>query len=270
MASANALLPENLSRLVGTPNCPVLIDVCLPEDFALDPRLIPTARRVPFESIEQQADSLAEKACVIICQKGLKLSQGGAALLRTHGIDARFLEGGAVEWASRGLPMVPAKNLPKPRSDGASLWVTSHHHNVGRIACPWLIRRFIDPFARFLFVAPAQVLNVAEKYGATAFDVTEVSFTHAGDKCTFDAMLSHFQLHLPALNKMATIIRAADTGQGVQSPEAPGLRTLSLGLSHMTDNDLTRLEMGITFFDALYRWARDAQEEGPDRPEGLA
>lgn len=254
MPAPNEITPTQLNRLIGTPDCPTIIDVRIDADFAEDPQTIPTGLRHSHTEIALLVPRLGPNRVVISCHKGLKLSQGVAALLRSDGIPAEVLQGGHVGWADAGLPLI------KPSHPG-SLWVTRHRPKIDRIACPWLIRRFIDPSAKFLFVAPSQIHNVAEKFNATAFDVEGADWAHMGDKCTFDALLAGFGLTLPALDHMARIIRAADTDTLSAEPEAAGLLALSLGLSRMYRDDLEQLDHGLHLYDALYRWARDAPDE---------
>jgi hypothetical protein len=145
--------------------------------------------------------------------------------------------------------------------------VTRARPKVDRIACPWLIRRFVDPGAVFLFVAPAEVPAVAERFGATPFDVEGCFWTHRGPLCTFDVMVEEFGLAgLAPLAQMAPIIRGADTARPELAPQAAGLLALSLGLSRMHRDDLAQLEAGMPFYDALYRWCRDARAETHDWP----
>ncbi len=142
---------------------------------------------------------------VIICQKGIKLSQGLAAWLRSEGLQAEYLQGGMYGWRdTSGHAAYPFKSLPKP-VQGCTLWVTRHRPKIDRIACPWLIRRFVDRQARFLFVSPAEVEGVADRYGATPFDIEGTFWSHRGESCTFDTMLEEFRLDSPAL---------ADLGRG--------------------------------------------------------
>ena len=263
MPGFGSISPAQLARLIGTPDCPVLIDIQIEEDFNADPRLIPGAFRHPFERITELAPELSGRRAVVICQKGKKLSEGAAALLRCHGIQAENLEGGALGWAAEGLPMIPAAALP-----GTHLWVTRHRPKIDRIACPWLIRRFIDPRAQFLFVAPAEVPAVAEKFGAIPFDIEGVTFSHRGEKCSFDALLDDFQLHTEPLDRLALVVRGADTDRHDLAPQAAGLLALSVGLSRQYKDDLEQLEAGIAMYDALYRWARDGFDEGHDWPQG--
>ncbi|WP_394177723.1 chromate resistance protein ChrB domain-containing protein [Yoonia maritima] len=258
MAALNEISPANLMRLIGTPQCPVLIDVCIDPDFADDPYLIPTAQRHPHTDVDGIVARSAGKQTIVICQKGLKLSHGVAARLRNRSIDAQALEGGNIAWKNAQLPRVPAAKVP------GSLWVTRHRPKIDRIACPWLIRRFVDPFAEFMFVPPAQVIDVADRFDATSFDITDTHWGHRDDKCTFDTMLDEFALHTPALDTLATVVRAADTNQHALAPQAAGLLAISVGLSRMYRNDDAQLIAGMEIYDALYRWARDAQDETHD------
>ncbi len=166
-------------------------------------------------------------------------------------------------WAEAGLPMIPIAALP-----ATSLWVTRHRPKIDRIACPWLIRRFVDPAARFLFVAPAEVADVALRFNATPFDIEGCDFSHQGELCSFDTMLQTFNLTSEALSRLALVVRAADTDRHDLSPQAAGLLAISVGLSRQYRDDLAQLEAGMALYDALYRWARDGHDEGHDWPAG--
>ena len=266
MPSPTQITVAQLARLIGTPNCPVIVDVCINEDFDADPRFVPGALRHPHSRIEELVPELAGKNVVVICQKGLKLSQGAAAILRTHGIAAESLEGGNFAWRDAKAPLVPAKAVPKRNLQGQTVWVTRHRPKIDRIACPWLIRRFVNASARILFVAPGEVMNVAEKFDATPFDVEDVFWTHRGEACTFDTMIAEFKLDLEPLLKMADIVRGADTNRHGLASEAAGLLAISLGLSRMYKDDIEQLDAGMLVYDALYRWARDAAGETHDWP----
>ena len=269
MPSPTQITISQLSRLIGLPDTPVIIDICIDEDFELDARFIPTAFRHPFRDIASLAPSLQGKRVVIVCQKGLKLSQGAAAILRDYGIAAEFLEGGNWGWRDAGNPLVPADKIPTRNADGRSVWVTRQRPKIDRIACPWFIRRFIDRNAQFLFVAPSEVLNVAEKFDATPFDVEDVFWSHRDDHCTFDTMIEEFALETEPLKRLAEIIRGADTNRHDLAPQSAGLMAASLGLSRMYRDDLEQLDAGMVLYDAFYRWARDAVSEGHDWPAAL-
>ncbi|OED37643.1 sulfurtransferase [Chromatiales bacterium (ex Bugula neritina AB1)] len=266
MPSPVQITCSQLFRLVGTPAAPVLLDVRIDEDFAADPFLLPAAIRHPFDSIEALAGQLQSSRVVVYCQKGLKISEGAAAVLRCRGINAEVLEGGQFAWRDAALPMVPASSLPETHSSGQSVWVTRLRPKVDRIACPWLIRRFVDPNARFLFVSAPTVAAVAEKFNATPFDIDNVFWSHRGDQCTFDTMVTEFGLSTVALERLALIVRGADTDQHSLAPESAGLLAACLGLSRMYTDDLQQLDAGIAVFDAFYRWARDAVDEKHNWP----
>lgn len=140
-------------------------------------------------------------------------------------------------------------------------WITRERPKIDRIACPWLIRRFIDPDAEFLFVPPDRVLPIAADTGAIPYDVPDVELSHVGPLCSFDAFLGKYGLGDGALAALATIVRGADTGRPELAPEAPGLLALSLGLSHCFADDHEMLAHGMVMYDALYAWARHARGE---------
>lgn len=270
MPSPNTITVAQLTRLIGTPDAPTLVDICIDEDFDADPRLIPTAFRHPFTDIAALAPKLHGRRTVVICQKGKKLSQGAAAILRSHGVFAEFLEGGVFGWHAANGPAVPAAVIPKRNAAGQSVWVTRHRPKIDRVACPWLIRRFVDPTAQFLFVAPSEVMDVAERFDATPFDVEDVFWSHRGEHCTFDTMIEEFCLKTEPLLRLATIVRGADTDRHDLAPQAAGLLAASLGLSRMYRDDLAQLEASTGLYDAFYRWCRDAVEEGHDWPPASA
>lgn len=256
MAAPHEITCKQLARLIGTPDAPLIVDICIDEDFAADPYVIPRSLRHPHTDIDGLIARLQGAPCVVVCQKGLKLSQGLMSRLRGRGVDAQFLSGGMYAWRdTEGALRTPAAALP-----AQNLWVTRHRPKIDRIACPWLIRRFVNRDAEFMFVAPDQVAGVAERYGATPFDIADVALSHHGDNCTFDAMLDRFALQSDALDRMAAVIRAADTGRD-DVPQAAGLLAVSVGLSRMYKDDHAQLDAAMPIYDALYRWARDAASE---------
>ena len=263
MPSPNEITCGQLNRLIGTEVAPTIIDLRLDEDYQKDPRLIPTAFRYPFEQILNLLPQLADRRVVVSCHRGQKISLGAMALLRSHGVAVEALSGGHVAWHEAQLPLLSVESVAGLQLPG-SLWVTRHRPKIDRIACPWLIRRFVDPRSRFLFVPPAAVIEVAEKYNAIPFDVADVFWSHRGDQCTFDTMIHEFSLQTEPLQRLATIIRAADTDRLDLAPQAAGLLAVSLGLSRMYKDDQRQLEAGIQLYDAYYRWCRDATGEGHD------
>ena len=150
-----------------------------------------------------------------------------------------------------------SKRDVEPRS-----WVTRERPKIDRIACPWLIRRFIDPAAEFLFVPTERVFVVAEETGATAYDIPGAEpFSHDGDLCSFDAFLKVYGIKDSALDALALIVRGADTARLELAPQSPGLLALSLGLSANFPDDHAMLEHGLVMYDAFYAWCRSLQGE---------
>jgi len=135
-------------------------------------------------------------------------------------------------------------------------WVTRERPKIDRIACPWLILRFIDKESEFLYVPPSDVLKVAEKSGAVPYDIPGVKFSHVGDKCSFDAFLAEYKLDAPGLDKLAEIVRGADTSRLDLTPQSAGLFAISLGLGHIYEDDQEMLRHGLVMYDALYAWCR--------------
>ena len=266
MAAPDTITIAQLSRLIGTPDAPVIIDVRIPDDLAADPRVLPASHHRSHRDVTEWAPSYAGKSVTVVCQRGQKLSQGAAAWLRHAGAQAENLEGGFEAWVAAGGMLDKPEHLPKRDAQGRTIWVTRARPKIDRIACPWLIRRFIDPSAVFLFVAPPEVTDVADRFGATAFDIEDIFWSHRGDTCTFDVMLEEFGLRSEALNRLATIVRGADTARLEDAPQAAGLLAASLGLSRMFRDDLAQLDAAMILYDAFYRWARDAVGEAHNWP----
>ena len=266
MPSPTEISVQQLSRLAGTPDAPSVIDVRSSEHFDADPRLIPCALRRDADRVDAWANDYRGKRVVVTCQRGGKLSQGVAAWLRNEGIEAESLEGGHEAWAAAGALLVDSRKLPARDAKLRMVWVTRARPKVDRIACPWLIRRFIDPDAILLFVSPTEVAGVAERFKATPFDVEGVHWSHRGDRCSFDTFIEDLGLSSPPLDRLALIVRGADTARQDLAPEAAGLLAASFGYSRMYKDDLEQLAHAMEFYDALYRWARDATDETHNWP----
>jgi rhodanese-related sulfurtransferase len=174
MSSPTLISPDKLARLIGTANLPALIDVRTDEDFADDPRLIPGAIRRNHAEAADWGEAFFGRPAIVVCLRGQKLAQGTAAWLRHIDVDAESLEGGFEGWKAARLPLVPTAKLPARDAQGRTVWVTRARPKIDRIACPWLIRRFIDPNAVFLFVAPSEVVGVGERFDAVPFDIENV------------------------------------------------------------------------------------------------
>jgi len=269
MPSFLEITADKLSRILGTPGAPVLIDVRIDEDFAADPRLLPGSIRRDYRDVAAWASATSGPA-VIVCQQGKKLSHGVAAHLRHSGIKSEVLEGGFEAWRKVDGILVPEERIPPRDGQGRTVWVTRSRPKIDRIACPWLIRRFVDPSAVFLFVPASEVSLVGDRFGATPFDVEDVFWSHRGELCTFDVMVEGFGLKYEPLLHLAAIVRGADTDRPELAPEVPGLLAASLGLSRMYNDDLEQLEAGMMLYDAFYRWCRDATGEIHNWPNAKA
>jgi rhodanese-related sulfurtransferase len=261
MPVPDAITASQLSRLIGTPDAPIVIDVRTEDDVAADPRFLATSIHRDYRTVASWAADYAGRSVVVTCLRGGKLAQGTAAWLRHAGARAEFLEGGFEGWVeAQGVVVSPAR-VPPRDALGRTLWVTRTRPKIDRIACPWLIRRFIDRDAVFLFVAPSEVLEAAERFGATPFDLEDIFWSHRGNACTFDTMIAEFGLRSEALSRLAMIVRAADTAHLELAPQAAGLLAASLGLSRMYRDDLAQLDASMGLYDSFYRWCRDATKE---------
>ena len=145
-------------------------------------------------------------------------------------------------------------------------WITRERPKIDRIACPWLIAKFIDKDAEFLYVPAGDVLRVAGETGATPYDIPGVEMTHVGELCSFDAFIKKYSLTDPALQQLAVIVRGADTSRLDLAPQAHGLYALSLGLSQCFSNDHEMLRHGMVMYDALYAWCKSCQGETHNWP----
>jgi rhodanese-related sulfurtransferase len=264
MSTINTISIDKFLRLLGTPKCPSVIDVRTDPEFASDARLVPSSLRRHAEHVAEWACEFAGGNAIVLCRDGAGLSPGIAAWLRHAGVAAEVLEGGFEAWKAAKLALVLHAKLPPRDGEGCTIWVTRARPKVDRIACPWLIRRFVDPKAVFLYVAPSEVARVAEQFGAAPFDIEGegVFWSHQDERCTFDVMVDALGLaSFDALQRLAAIVRGADTGHPEVAPEAAGLLAASLGLSRMYADDLQQLEAGMLLYDSFYRWCRDATDE---------
>jgi rhodanese-related sulfurtransferase len=261
MPSPTEITVAQLSRLIGLPGAPVLADVRSDQQFKSDPQLVPTAQRHPSTGIEGWCRRYAGQPIIVLCQSGGTSSQAVAARLRHQGLEAQTLEGGYDAWREFRQPLVRASRIPRRDDEGRTVWVTRARPKVVRIACPWLIRRFIDPKAIILFVSPGEAAGVAEHANATPFDVDGSFWSDRGEKTAFDVMIEEFGLDLEPLLRVARIVRGADTGKLDLTPQSAGLLATCLGFSRMYRDDLAQLAAAMPQFDALYRWSRDAVDE---------
>ncbi|HEX4597984.1 MAG TPA: chromate resistance protein ChrB domain-containing protein [Burkholderiaceae bacterium] len=149
-------------------------------------------------------------------------------------------------------------------------WITRERPKIDRIACPWLVARFIDQEPEFLYVPAGDVFELARRTGATAYDIPGAELSHVGDLCSFDAFLEKYQLHDPALQRLAAIVRGADTSRLDLTPQSAGLYAISLGLSRNFADDHVMLRHGLVLYDALYAWCKSCQTETHNWPPNIA
>jgi rhodanese-related sulfurtransferase len=250
--------PPDLYARLGAASSPLVIDVRRADAFEADDTMIVGAVRRAPEDIEHWRLALPPGRSVVVhCVHGGEVSQGVAAALCGFGIAAAYLEGGITGWAEQKLPTRRKIGAPSGK------WVTRERPKIDRIACPWLIRRFIDPAAEFLYAPTELVFAVAQESGAIAYDIPGAEpFSHDGELCSFDGFLKVYGIVDPALDGLAIIVRGADTGRPDLTPQSAGLLAISLGLSaNFPDDDHGMLEVGMHVYDALYAWRRGLQGE---------
>jgi rhodanese-related sulfurtransferase len=252
---------SELYARIGTAAAPLIVDVRRPAAFDTADNLIAGAFHCLPENVAQwQADLPRARPVVVYCVHGHEVSQRVAAELRARGFAASFLQGGITAWASAGLPT--QRKLAAP----ARRWITRERPKIDRIACPWLIARFIDPRSEFLYVPASDVIAAAKRLSATPYDIDGVEFTHDGPYCSFDTILKIYGIKDPALDHVATIVRGADTSRHDLAPQCAGLFAISLGLSANFHDDHEMLAHGMVIYDALYTWCRSLQRETHNWP----
>ena len=270
-AASFSISPQDLWTLIGSAQAPQIVDARRRDVYDGAGGMLPTA-------VWRDAAAVADWALdrtrpvVVACKAAQELSQAAAAHLRHDGFDARVLEGGYAGWTEAGLPLVDKAALARFAAQRPSVWVTRRRPKIDRVACPWLIRRFIDAEARILYVDPAYVEAVGRETGAVPFDIEGVELSHEGPRCTFDTMLKLFGLEAePSLARLALIVRGADTARPDLAPEAAGLHAVSLGLSALAgDDDHGLLRHGFMVYDALFAWLRFAAQERHNWPAKAA
>jgi rhodanese-related sulfurtransferase len=254
---------------LGLPSSPIVVDVRKEAAFQSSGRFIPGAMRGDPSQVDQWTRRLPRnRALAVYCVHGAETSRTAAGALTRLGFSASVLEGGFEAWTDQERATVAASvELKVP---GCSRWVTRERPKIDRLACPWLVRRFIDPDALFFYVPAHRVRQDAPTLDAEPYDITDVRFSHRGERCSFDAFLDEFELRDPVLDTLATIVRAADTGALDVSPQAPGLLAISLGLSANVPDDIVLLEQAMPVYDALYAWCKTARSETHAWPKTAA
>jgi rhodanese-related sulfurtransferase len=269
-----SISPAEFAALRGRPDAPLLLDVRLPEHYAKSEHLIAGATHCAPQDLPALVRSGPPRDVVVYCVYGHHVCHDAARTLGQAGWNARYLQGG-IAGGERGVD--PAEDVARWRADRplrirkrpdlsvtgdqASRWITRARPKIDRIACPWLILRFIDPRAQFFYVPADEVFTQARQLAAVPYDIEGAPITHAWEKCSFDALLEAFELRDPALETLATIVRGADTARLGLAPQSAGLLAVSLGLSRLHADDHAMLQAALPVYDALYTWCRDGQGE---------
>ncbi len=257
-ASPYACPPSELFAKLQSADVPVVIDVRKNDPFLASAYTLQGALRRDPLKVDRWANALPRGSSVLVyCVYGHEVGMNTMAALRERGFDAHFLQGGIEAWRQQGWP------LADKTAGSTTRWVTRARPKIDRIACPWLIRRFIDAEAEFLYVPTEQVRQTAQDQSAIAYDVgpqvADTVLTHDGDFCSFDAFIKHYRLGQDtALARLATIVRAADTDKLDLAPQASGLLSVSLGMSRLYADDHAMLNAMLPVYDALYAWCMDA------------
>jgi rhodanese-related sulfurtransferase len=246
--------------LLGSADAPLVLDVRREERFRESERLLPGARRCAPEQVAGFAAANGPAQAVVYCVHGLEVGEQAAAQLRAAGWKARYLRGGIEGLIELGLPTIRKRPDLGVTGEQPSRWITRERPKIDRVACPWLVRRFIDPAAQFFYVPTEEVFAQAARLKAVPYDIPGAPISHEGERCSFDTLLHAFELRQPALNTLAAIVRGADTGRLSLAPQAAGLLAVSLGLSRLhAADDQAMLAAAMPVYDALYAWCRSGQ-----------
>ena len=282
-----SISPQELASSMGRADAPLLLDVRRVEKFQASRYLLAGARRcapgdvAAFAASESLTAPTLFTSCdalppevVVYCVYGHDVSADAVATLRAAGWNARQLAGGLeggedgvdapqdiAQWRAQRLPTILKRPDLGVTGEQASRWITRERPKIDRIACPWLLRRFIDTRAEFFYVPTAEVFEAAARLGAVAYDIPGAPVSHEGELCSFDALLRAFELSDPALVTLARIVRGADTDRLELAPQSAGLLALSLGFSRLHADDHAMLEAAMPLYDALYAWCQGAQAE---------
>ena len=266
-ASIPRISPDDLAARMGRAAAPLLLDVRREGKFLESPQMLAGALRCKPEDVAAFATSQPPREVVVYCVYGHNVSEDAVAVLRAAGWNASALAGGfergedGVDSASaianwRVTPLVTLRKRPDWGVTGEhpSRWITRERPKIDRVACPWLIRRFIDPRAEFFYVPTAQVFTEAARLKAVAYDIPGAPVSHEGEWCSFDGLLRAFEIEDAAVDRVARIVRGADTDRLALEPQCAGLLAMSLGLSRLHTDDHAMLEAAMPLYDALYAW----------------
>jgi rhodanese-related sulfurtransferase len=261
--AVSTIFPLHLYARLGESTAPIVVDIRSQGDLFAMNWLIPgSILRTPTNIDAWWRDLPAGRPVAVCDASGTPQSGEVARTLRHFGTAAGFLADGFNGWYERGFPTRRILAVPTDK------WVTREHPKIDRIACPRLIRRFINPLAEFIYVPADNVLTTAASTEAIPYDIDGVEFTHENELCSFDTILNRFDIQVPALSHLAAIVRGADTSRHDLAPQCAGLFAISLGLSANYPDDHQMLAHGMVIYDALYSWCRSLQEETHNWPPG--
>ena len=253
---------DELSERMARGEAVRVFDVRRPQALEPTSRFVAGSRWRDHMKTADWAGTIDDQSLVVVnCMHGHNVSQIAGAQLRQRGIRARVLAGGVDAWLQQGLSSVGQNELLAMDHGSPSVWVTRLGAKIDRVACPWLIRRFIDPDAQFVFVETEWVLDVAEELGGIAFDTPGAPIEHDGELCSFDTLLRAFDVRDAALDALAVVVRGADADRNDMAPEAAGLLAISLGNAARARNDDETLQWGMPVYDALYARLRLAANQ---------
>jgi rhodanese-related sulfurtransferase len=276
------IAPSTVATVLGRANAPLILDVRREAKFAESPRIVCGAVRCTPEQVEAFARSQTPRPVVVYCVYGHNVSEDAVAQLNQAGWTAQLLAGGIeggkegsdadadtaaniAAWRAQAVPTIKKRPDWGVTGENPSRWITRERPKIDRIACPWLIQRFIDPRAEFFYAPTPKVFDEAQRLGAVAYDIPGAPVSHEGELCSFDALIKGFDLHDPALDILARIVRGADTDQLDLAAQSAGLLAISLGLSRLhAQDDHAMLAAAMPLYDALYAWCHDkarAQDE---------
>jgi rhodanese-related sulfurtransferase len=282
MTTPFSISPSELLPRLGTAAAPVLLDVRRDAAFEASANLLVGAQRCAPQHVAAWAEANTAqrgKAIVVYCVYGHNVSADACSQLHALGFNALALAGGiqggedgvdsAAEiavWRSSALPTWRKRLDWNLMGAGGSRWVTRARPKIDRIACPWLVRRWIDPLALFDYVPDTQVLSHAQETQGLAYDIVGAPITHVGEQCSFDALLQAVDLHTPALDLLARIVRGADTDLLKLEAPCAGLLAITQGMSRLhSQDDAAMLEAMMPVYDALYAWCVDQTQGRAER-----
>ena len=260
--ASHSISPEQFMALVAGGHSPIVLDVRREERFQESDRIALLAQRCAPADVAGFAARNGPAQAIVYCVHGLEIGEKAAAELRAAGWDARFMQGGIDGLVERGLPTLRKRPDLGVTGERASRWITRERPKIDRIACPWLVRRFIDRHAEFIYVPMAKVFEEARRLEAVPYDIPGAPIEHDGELCSFDTLMAAFDLREPALLALARIVRGADTDRLHLAPQSAGLLAISQGLSRLhSQDDHAMLEAAMPVYDALYAWCRSGQGE---------